>query len=244
MIPILGIPILNRWDLLLRCVRSIDYPVNALMVIQNGSDDPDAMRELLAILQTVPVNHFHHVRTPNLGCGSSWNHVMLSVPASWWMFAGNDIRFLPGSLEKMARAADLFQHSHAAIFGNHGHSWFIQTKLGTRKVGLYDPNIFPAYLEDCDWMYRRQLTGIPYMDVDGAIAEHGQGHITGSATIYSDPRMRMENDRTHGNNHQYYRRKWGGPNGAEVFKTPFDSGAPINSITFDPELRDENVWRL
>ncbi len=39
MIPILAIPVLNRGDLLLRCIRSIDYPVGKLVIVNNGDEN-------------------------------------------------------------------------------------------------------------------------------------------------------------------------------------------------------------
>src|SRR4051794_21870778 len=37
-IPVLGIPVLNRGDLLRRCLQSIDYPVELTVIVNNGDD--------------------------------------------------------------------------------------------------------------------------------------------------------------------------------------------------------------
>lgn len=241
MIPILGIPILNRYDLLLRCIRSIDYPVNALMVIQNGPDDPDAMAELLSILQTVPVNHFHHVRTPNLGCSASWNHIILSFPSDYWMIGSNDIQFSPGDLEKM-HTQIISDKELACLYGNHGASWFGITQRGVHQVGSFDCNFYPGYLEDCDWSRRADLLGVKCATAHGVSAIHGDGVLKGSCTIMSDPEIRRKNHITHGRLFEYYRRKWGGNNGHEVFTTPFnDPSWPIWAWKFDPEFRKGQV---
>ncbi len=36
MVPVIVIPVLNRYDLLERCLESIDYPVGTLLIIDNG----------------------------------------------------------------------------------------------------------------------------------------------------------------------------------------------------------------
>ena len=36
MVPVIIVPVLNRYDLLDRCLQSIDYPVETLIFIDNG----------------------------------------------------------------------------------------------------------------------------------------------------------------------------------------------------------------
>jgi glycosyltransferase involved in cell wall biosynthesis len=111
-IPILGIPILNRADLLLRCIRSIDYPVDKLVIVNNGKDPG-----VLAILDQLQTEGYPdlEVYTPgfNMGVAASWNYVMRKHPfmldssglghGYYWMFVGNDIQLSPGDLAKMDR---------------------------------------------------------------------------------------------------------------------------------------------
>ena len=59
---------------------------------------------------------------------------------------------------------------------------------------------------------------------------------TGSYAIHADVEVAAQNAMTHGLNFRYYERKWGGINGQEVFKHPF------NDPQFDaciPEVRME-----
>lgn len=160
------------------------------------------------------------------------------------MFVGNDVEFHPGTLAKMDTAAQQHHLTHAALFGNLGHSMFIQTRRGTQHVGLFDWQIHPAYCEDCEWMWRLNCAGERYIDVEGATATHGTPDMPGSCTIHSDPRMRSECHRTHGNNNTYYERKWGGPPGKEVYRSPFNNGGSVTTIDYDPEIRAKNVWNL
>ena len=244
MIPILAIPHLNRPDLLRRCVASIDHPIGELVIIQNGRDEDIHINDLKWMLPAIPCLRLHHIQTPNLGVGSSWNYVMLAFSAPYWMFVGNDIEFHPGTLARMDEAAGEHHRDYAIFYGNQGHGMFIQTVRGTRNVGLYDPNLYPAYNEDCDWSWRLHLTGEKAFQVGDATATHGTAEMPGSCTIHSDRKMRDENHRTHGNNNLYYVRKWGGVPGREIFRSPFNQGGSPAAITFDPTLRDKNIWNL
>ena len=108
------------------------------------------------------------------------------------------------------------------IYGNHGASWFGITAYGVDTVGLFDENIYPAYLEDCDWARRADLLGVRRCDVPDVHAIHGDENLTGSCTVNENPELAARNSRTHGGNFDYYRRKWGGLNGTETFATPFN----------------------
>jgi GT2 family glycosyltransferase len=110
-------------------------------------------------------------------------------------------------------------------------------------VGLFDENIYPAYLEDCDWSYRADLLKVKRYTVSDIHAIHGEEGMTGSCTVNSDPVLREKNARTHQNNFAYYRRKWGGINEREEFKTPFNNPAlPIDYWRFEPALRARQQW--
>lgn len=229
MIPILTIPIYNRRDLLLRCVASIDHPVERLVVVQNGYEDG-------TVEPPKCVKDFTLIRHPNAGVAASWNEVIKLFPADWWLIANNDIQFTPGDLTRMDEAIQ--RGEVGCYYGNHGASWFGVTKAAIQAVGLFDENFFPAYLEDCDWSCRADLLGVNRTTVQECRSIHGDAKSTGSCTIMSDQAVRDKNHRTHGRNFEYYRRKWGGINGQETFKTPFNEpNWPIQHWMFDPDFR-------
>ncbi|MDE2104236.1 MAG: hypothetical protein KGL39_43770, partial [Patescibacteria group bacterium] len=124
-------------------------------------------------------------------------------------------------------------------------SWFGITARCVEKVGLFDENIYPAYLEDCDYSYRCDLLGMPRANVPDVASKHGDEKFSGSATIMSDRKARENNHRTHGRNFDYYRLKWGGTNERETFTTPFnDPHWPVWAWRFDPAMRSQNQWCL
>ena len=246
-IPILGIPHLNRPDILRRCLDSIDYPVSRVVIVQNGSDsDMPSLDGLPHWIQNLTV-----IKHPNAGVAGSWNEIIKFFPAPYWMISNNDIRFTPGALQRMAQAGDLQAllpseydgRQPAGMLYGHAASCFIITKHGVANLGLFDENIFPAYLEDCDMSRRATLLGIRCENVEGVCLQHGDEEHTGSTTVNSDPELREKNMRTHGGNFWYFAQKHGGHPGHETFATPFnDPNWPVWAWKFDPLHRANQQW--
>lgn len=193
------------------------------------------------------------VKLPAAGVAGGWNEIIKLFPAEWWLIVSNDIQFAPGDLAKVRetltteaqRNGEARHRPLALACGNHGYAWFAITYHGVQAVGLFDENIYPAYLEDCDWSYRATLAGARVETIAGVKSVHGSlpDGQTGSCTIHSDPVLLQRNAETHAGNFEYYRAKWGGINGQEVYKTPFDwPGVPVSYWSFDPERRARQRW--
>lgn len=218
MIPVLGVPVLNRPDLLSRMLASIDVPVDRLVIVDNGDCTGD-----------LPERYWPAVTVPpsNLGVAASWNLIIQASPnAPWWLLVNADVEFGPGDLAWLAahmapagpRVATLLEFG---AFGINGEA--------VDAVGWFDENFHPIYAEDCDYEWRCRLAGVPIVRVPS-----GTRHLEGGSVTYrSDPALAARNAETYPENIAYYRRKWGGgPRGGETFTTPFDQGG---------DLRD---WRL
>jgi GT2 family glycosyltransferase len=239
MIPVLAIPILNRADFLLRCIRSIDYPVDKLLIINNG-DDPGVN----AAIEQLEGERDFDLRTYkpgfNMGVAASWNWIMKNNPADYWLLVGNDIQLTSGDLRKI----DKFARAHpdyATMPANWGHSLFTMTPIGVEGVGYFDENYYPAYSEDQDWMYRLKLAGLPWQDVPDVHALHGEPPLWGSSTVWSDPILNKKSAVTQKTNAEYFRRKWGGPPGQETFTHPYDNPElSLKDWIIDPELAQAN----
>lgn len=256
-IPVLGIPHYNRIDLLERLLASIDYPVDTLVLVDNGNGN--RRQELFDLLVKAPkcMGSLQLIQHANAGVAASWNEIIKLFPASWWLISNDDIQFAPGDLaqmsrfvgdEEQARFKKMWKAQHPGtalgmVYGNHGASWFGITAHGVDTVGLFDENIFPAYLEDCDWSHRADLLGVRRCDVPDVHAVHGDEKLTGSCTVNCDAELAEKNSRTHGGNFNYYKRKWGGLNGTETFKTPFnDPHWPVWAWKFETETRAAQQW--
>ncbi len=230
MIPVLGVPVLNRSDLLYNMLESIDHPVGRIVVIDNG--DVVSRYELERIQPGIRLIK----PGSNFGVAASWNLVMKSNPwAPWWFLVNNDIVFQPGDLARLEQTVQ----PEAALFHMMSFAAFALTRQALDVLGYFDENFHPAYDEDVDYAYRCQLATVPRIGVMSSAR-----HI-GSATIYGDKLYRTQNGKTHGLNDRYYERKWGGPKmGGETFTTPFDRGGSIGDWTLEPSRLREQGWEV
>lgn len=260
-IPVIGIPYYNRPDLLARCISSIDYPVkNVVLVIQcTDIQNPFMTSDKLcaairALVDSKLVEKIHILNHPNAGVAGAWNEIIKLFPSAYWVLVNNDIQFAPKDLINMAAAVEISKGQAGCcripgiFYGNHGASFFAITDACIDEVGLFDENIYPAYLEDCDYAHRMTLLGMPGTNVQNIHSLHGEttdplDSTRGSNTIHSDQALREKNGRTHGNNFEYYRSKWGGNNGSERFQNPFnDPNWPVWAWKFDSKFRAKNQW--
>ncbi len=248
-IPVLGIPHYNRMDLTERCIASIDHPVDLLVLIQQGPRGAERPSRPFRELAPPCVKHVFLSSHANFGVAGAWNEIIKTWPAPYWMITNNDIQFAPGDLKKMNDWTLINQRGLSGdlgmIYGNHGASWFTITADAVFKVGLFDENIYPAYLEDCDMSRRMDLAGIVRGNVEGCTSVRGDVsmNMTGSCTIYSDPIIRAKNGSTHGRNFEYYRMKWGGDNGKEIFTHPYNNpNLPLDYWFFNPQMRKLQQW--
>jgi GT2 family glycosyltransferase len=93
-IKLLSVPVLNRYDLLEKMIDSIDYPIDEILILNNGKE------------KYTPKNknfNFTVLNLPsNLGCSGSWNLTIKLYPhLKYWCFASTDILFSPESLNKL-----------------------------------------------------------------------------------------------------------------------------------------------
>lgn len=227
MIPVIGVPVLNRPGLLMAMVESIDVPVGRLIVIDNGNVVDHFEHPLV---ESVEIIHLPH----NLGVGAAWNLVFkLSPRAPWWAILNFDLVLAPGDLERLSSSmTDPAPHITQLL----GFAAFGINQAVLERVGLFDENFHPAYCEDVDFGRRCILAGIPLPSIEGHL-EH-----LGSATIYGNQRYRTQNDMTYRANRDYYRRKWGGDvDGTERFSTPFNRGH--DDVSIEWERIRELAWR-
>ena len=194
MIPVMVVPVLNRYDLLQRMLDSIDFPVADLLLIDNGGD-VDKLRFPNFVLNS------HILPLPaNLGVSGSWNlGVKLFPHAAKWIFASNDVVFGPGALERLCDArrdeitlTGVFPFWHVFSLGDEA----------VRTLGLFDEcGFFPAYFEDNDMQRRADHHGVTVRKVDIDVSHDN------SSTIKADPRLSQLNGRTFVRNQEHFEGK-------------------------------------
>lgn len=222
LLPLLGIPILNRPDLLAELLESLDHPVDRLAIVDNsvlphstadgerphGSTEVQRYLEALCQLGHPLVNHIHVARPfRNLGVAASWNLILSSFPeAPIALLANNDVRFAPGILKSSLARMDV---SHPQVLellpSPAGFSAFLLTALCWDRLGLFDSNFHPAYGEDLD--YRDRIRANPEVDqIDGGFAHQAMLDLNPrqSATISSDAALFRYNQTSFALNRLWY----------------------------------------
>ena len=195
MIENLIVPVLNRYDLLQRMVNSVDYPVNHLLILDNGAsvDREDA--------EPLQLNDYFDQVTylplpANLGVAGSWNLGIKLFPHDpKWVFASNDIVFAPGDLEQLAQA-----RTNALTLTAAQPQWqaFAIGEMVVGYVGLFDECLHPAYFEDNDYERRVKYQG---MAID--VLPLGLTHDN-SSTLKADSGFGYRNEVTFKANRDYF----------------------------------------
>lgn len=184
------VPVLNRYDLLQRMVSSIDYPIEELLIIDNGD-------QLVNLNLPDCVESLRILRMPsNQGVAGSWNLGIKFYPFEpVWFFSSADTVYLPGALEKLATATP----EGITLAGSFPY-WqtFAIGEEAVRKIGLFDENLYPIYFEDNDYTKRAELAGIPISYLDIPVTHDN------SSTINSDPKLAQANNRTFSDNQHYF----------------------------------------
>lgn len=220
MIPVLGVPILTKHELLQPMLDSIDVEVGRIIVIDNGMVLPPSERVI------------HPGR--NLGVAASWNRIIEMTPdAAWWALVNFDLVFGAGDLDRLTEHME--RVGGCAILST--FQAFGVDRKAIDTAGTFDENFHPAYFEDNDFDYRCRLTGVPLHGLSSRI-DHKI-----SSTI-SVPVFRRENNRTFPINSAYYRRKWGGPPREEVFTTPFNRGGSPAFWELEPDRLELLSWKI
>jgi GT2 family glycosyltransferase len=186
MIPVVGFATVKRFDLADRLVRSIDHPVEHLVIIDNsgtGSYNPP---------KNTKVKNTWVIPMPfGIGLVGAWNLIIKSTPyASYWVCVNDDAWFEPGALKKICHETDpatmnfpsIIPHWSCAIFG----------EAVVSKVGLYDERFYPLYFDDNDMERRIKHHGFEINWIDAKV------HHDNSSTLNSG--FQDANGRTFGKN--------------------------------------------
>lgn len=194
MIPILAIPVLNRYDLLDDNLDSIDYPIKEILIINNGKDIYEPRRKDLNVrVLNLP---------SNLGMSGSWNLTIKLYPhENYWMFSSADTHWIPGSLEKLHNESG----SSKLVLTTEAWSAFTLGEDMVREIGLFDEYFYPIYFEDNDYYERVMRSSLKDNYIHGVIqvnAPHGA-----SQTIHSDENLRDRNNVTFIQNREYFNDK-------------------------------------
>ena len=231
MIPVLAVPVLDRYDLLVDMEASVDAEVRRYYVIDNGGRYDEDRRWL-------PDRHVCRPGT-NLGFAASINlAIKANLRAPWWFFVNDDIIFAPGDMERVSETMWSARGPQIATLGDCGFAAFAVNDEAIEKAGWFDEAYHPAYCEDCDWTWRARMAGVREVVVQGETL-----HLA-SQTILGNINRRKSNDRTYPRNKEYHLSKWGGKEPREeVYATPFNAGGdPFATVAPKLSRLREMAW--
>lgn len=195
MIPVISIPILNRYDLLDKSLDSVDFDVKEILIVNNGRETYEPKRKDLNIrVLNLP---------SNLGMSGSWNLTIKLYPhESFWVFASADTIWKPGSLKK--------------IFDVSGKSKLVTTHRGlcvfslgenvVREIGLFDEYFYPYLFEDSDYVERLNINirsgngKLESLDLEDIFDKS----IGDGTTVSSDSKLKEKSVETYKKNKDYF----------------------------------------
>lgn len=183
------VPTLNRYDLLERLLDSINYPIDHLLIIDNGGKWRTEYTHDFVDVTTI-------LRMPaNLGVAGSWNLGVKSFPhAPYWAFSSDDSVFGEDTLKMMSAtcANDMFMAQQPP----HWQTFTVGEEV-IRRVGLWCEGYHPAYFEDNDFQNRAMRAGI-------VLQQRLAVHHDNSSTLAGSERFRARNSETFSENQKLY----------------------------------------
>lgn len=159
------IPVLTDYTKLEKMFDSIDYQIDHAIIIDNGGK--------LKSLSSNFVNEISIINMPyNLGISTPYNlGIKLTPMSKYWLFAQNDIIWVPGGLEKIHQISG----SDYLCIGMQDSRPFACRTIGENvvaKVGLLDESYFPAPGDEFNYHKRCHYFNIQEKDITGTyIAE-------------------------------------------------------------------------
>ena len=198
MVPVIIIPVLNRYDLLERCLQSIDTEVQHLIIIDNGGQT--TLHEYPWVIDRRLVTNYHVWSMPtNLGVAPSWNLGIKATPhARGWIMLNSDAYFKPGQLQHFYDGCN--DDTVVRTKRNWSCVWVGQDVVS--KIGLFSECYVPAYFEDNDYEQRAKAFNISVVVSDVEV-EHDN-----SSTLKANPAFGEKNKVSFADNNNLHDMRW------------------------------------
>lgn len=152
----IGIPVINRGDLLEALFHSIDHPVEEIIIVVNrwGAVESSVAQALSRIVKTK--SRFGrlsiHEMNGNLGASGSYNYILKEAGPA--LIASSDVAFTKGSIEAALRF--IRSEPLAPMHFLHARCAFHVSAMFLVNIGYFDENFWPWGWDDIDISYRSQ----------------------------------------------------------------------------------------
>ena len=183
------VPILNRYDLLESMLNSINYPIDNILIIDNGGQ--------FKIDKDIKVLNM----PANFGMSASWNLGIKCYPhVKYWLFASADTVWGENALQEI----DQISGPDKLILTNDAYGCFSVGENVIERVGLFDEYYYPIYFEDNDF-HERVARFCPENTIVSTSIQAAPE--LGSQTINSDDSLKNKNHETFLKNQEYFKYK-------------------------------------
>lgn len=210
------LPIIDT-DLAIQCMQSMDRLDHDRVIIIDNRPCPR-----LSALPWMPGRYVTWSGL-NVGVPASWNegaHTVVAERADLLVICSQAVVFLDGGRSLIAAMDQRDEWGFEVV----GAGWHLTglTRAALTTVGPFDESFYPGYFEDTDYLYRMGLAGLPSPRENGrsrpwcTVNYADAGHALAIHQQYVHPSFVTLTAR--------YRAKWGGDQGEERYRTPFDTG--------------------
>jgi hypothetical protein len=201
------VPVVNRFDLLKRCIDSLSIRLTTEPVIVNnsGKELPDEFHRCPIVTPKSPLTFS---QTQNLML-----ELVVKTRKPLYFFMHADAEDNEGILDKLFDMAMIQRDKWSVIFTNYDALACFNTEA-MQAIGGWDEG-FEWYTSEVDTYRRLRLAGYPTLE-SGLRVKH-----TPSQTLNSDPEIRRRVSEGYAQRLERYRLKWGGDAGNEKFEVPY-----------------------
>lgn len=229
---VLGIPTLNRFDWLEKCIASAmagTVVPDRIVVVDNSCGKCPCIGSDVdhPLLVNESVNHTtlacgveYIVPAYNLGVAASWNRIAQACnPSDRLIISNDDILFAPDTIERLLAKAES-QPAAGTISAIDGQkfSLFYLNRRAYEAVGPFDEAFYPGYFEDNDYVQRMAMANYQAISAVSSVTHGGsqtRAAMDAQALARSHDQFRK--------NAVYFLAKWGNPpHEGALYEVPFD----------------------
>ena len=205
------VPVVNRFDLLKRCLDSLSIRLTTEPVVINNSGNklPEEFHHYTII---TPKNQLTFSQTQN-----AMLELVVKTRKPFYFFMHADAEDNEGILDKLFDMAMIQRDKWGVIFTNYDALACFNTEA-MQAIGGWDEG-FEWYHSDADTYRRLRLAGYPTLESNLRVRHDP------SQTLKSDPRIARKVNAGFAARCERYRAKWGGNLGAEVYEVPWNGKA-------------------
>jgi len=230
------IPTYNRLDLLIPSLMmyAIEMPDIDIFVYDDGCQmvSVNVLNSFLvdALMDTCNPKNIRYLyrvgeKTKSIGVAGAWNILMETAFKQYdYVLMLNDDVYLHTYEWTINSTIFMMETSGNDMFlceNKFDWSSFLISKKCFETVGCFDETFYPAYLEDMDYLYRMRLLRQQGKIKFDYIPSLNPTIFRRSSTLLKGGAIAEEINEAQVKNKNYYLQKWGGPVGAEIFKTEF-----------------------